>query len=280
MTAAEGVSLHSGPLFGRCFMRKGGGRGRVPRGTRPPRRISPEVRWTASQAVVWRGRGEGGHLEKEQVVRPQNMERAPGTHQAVKGPHRRPQRRLGRRLEEVAKAVGGGYCRLQMPLRLANAAGSRWIPGPPRPPPPFSPSDSQSPRPSCGCGTAVWHGGGLWGGGGGDAEHPGPHARVGGAPPPPLTRCAGCGACTAGTPPPSAPRGTAPAAGGPAGSVGELRGWGGAGGGVGKRPRPQPPPSLRQLCVRHVPHRWRLCHDHRRPVWGERGLRRDVMGRR
>ena len=29
--------------------------------------------------------------------------------------------RLGRRLEEVAKAVGGGYCRLQMPLRLALA---------------------------------------------------------------------------------------------------------------------------------------------------------------
>ena len=36
-----------------------------------------------------------------------------------KAPQRRPQRRLGRRLEEVAKAVGGGYCRLQMPLRLA-----------------------------------------------------------------------------------------------------------------------------------------------------------------
>ena len=35
------------------------------------------------------------------------------------GPQRPPQRRLGRRLEEVAKAVGGGYCRLQMPLRLA-----------------------------------------------------------------------------------------------------------------------------------------------------------------
>ena len=30
-----------------------------------------------------------------------------------------PRRRLGRRLEEVAKAVGGGYRRLQMPLRLA-----------------------------------------------------------------------------------------------------------------------------------------------------------------
>ena len=36
-----------------------------------------------------------------------------------KGPERRPQRRLGRRLEEVAKAVGGDYCRLQMPLKLA-----------------------------------------------------------------------------------------------------------------------------------------------------------------
>ena len=35
------------------------------------------------------------------------------------GSRRRPQRRLGRRLEEVAKAVGGGNCRLPMPLRLA-----------------------------------------------------------------------------------------------------------------------------------------------------------------
>ena len=35
------------------------------------------------------------------------------------GPQRRPHRRLGRRLEEAAKAVGGGYCWLQMPLRLA-----------------------------------------------------------------------------------------------------------------------------------------------------------------
>ena len=33
----------------------------------------------------------------------------------AKGPQRRPQRRSDRRLEEVAKAVGGGYCRLQMP---------------------------------------------------------------------------------------------------------------------------------------------------------------------
>ena len=36
-------------------------------------------------------------------------------------PQRRPRKRLDRRLEEVAKAVGGGYCRLQMPLRLAFA---------------------------------------------------------------------------------------------------------------------------------------------------------------
>ena len=35
------------------------------------------------------------------------------------GPQRRPQKRLDRWLEGVAKAVGGGYCRLQMPLRLA-----------------------------------------------------------------------------------------------------------------------------------------------------------------
>ena len=35
------------------------------------------------------------------------------------GASSRPQRWLGRRLEEVAEAVGGGYCRLQMPLRLA-----------------------------------------------------------------------------------------------------------------------------------------------------------------
>ena len=38
-----------------------------------------------------------------------------------KGPQRWPQRRLGRRLEEGTKAVGGGYCRLQMPLKRALA---------------------------------------------------------------------------------------------------------------------------------------------------------------
>ena len=57
---------------------------------------------------VWRG--GGGHC----------MDALEG-----KGPQRRPQRRpqkpLDRRFEEVAKAVGGGYCRLQMPLKLALA---------------------------------------------------------------------------------------------------------------------------------------------------------------
>ena len=38
-----------------------------------------------------------------------------------KVPQRRPQQRLGRRLEGVAEAVGGGYCRLQMLLKLAPA---------------------------------------------------------------------------------------------------------------------------------------------------------------
>ena len=36
-----------------------------------------------------------------------------------KGPQKRPQRRLDNHLEGVAKAVGRGYCRLQMPLKPA-----------------------------------------------------------------------------------------------------------------------------------------------------------------
>ena len=43
-----------------------------------------------------------------------------GVHWKGRGLRGGPQRRLGRRLEGVAKAVGGGYCRLQMPLRLAR----------------------------------------------------------------------------------------------------------------------------------------------------------------
>ena len=37
----------------------------------------------------------------------------------MEGTSETPQQRLDRRLEEVAEAVGGGYCRLQMPLKLA-----------------------------------------------------------------------------------------------------------------------------------------------------------------
>ena len=42
-----------------------------------------------------------------------------------KAPQRRPQRLLDRGLAEVAKGVGGGHCRLQMPLKLAQA-DSGW----------------------------------------------------------------------------------------------------------------------------------------------------------
>ena len=47
----------------------------------------------------------------------------PGPRDAVegKGPQRRPQKRVDRQLQEVAKAVGGSYCPLQMPLKLALA---------------------------------------------------------------------------------------------------------------------------------------------------------------
>ena len=41
------------------------------------------------------------------------------------GPQRRSQKQLDTRLEEVAKAVGGGYCRLQMPMKHAPSGDSR-----------------------------------------------------------------------------------------------------------------------------------------------------------
>ena len=56
------------------------------------------------------------HLENTK-----GMARAVGTRDALegKGPQRWPEKRLGRRLEEVAEAVGGGYCWLQMPVKPA-----------------------------------------------------------------------------------------------------------------------------------------------------------------
>ena len=66
----------------------------------------------------WRGRGEkvlrvgGGGVEPPEGGRDRDALQG-------KGAQSWPQRRLDRRLEEVAEAVGGGYCRVQMPLRLA-----------------------------------------------------------------------------------------------------------------------------------------------------------------
>ena len=58
--------------------------------------------------------------------------RAGGGGDAVewKGPQRQPQKRLGRRLEEVAKSVERGYCRLENPIeagtcRQGEVAGHR-----------------------------------------------------------------------------------------------------------------------------------------------------------
>ena len=76
-----------------------------------------------------------------------------------KGSQRRPPKRSDRRLAEVAKAVGGGYCRLQMPLKPAlgvsgTVAGhclGALDGGLPPPPPPMHPWGggyrSQDPRP-------------------------------------------------------------------------------------------------------------------------------------
>ena len=57
----------------------------------------------SGQGILWRG-GGGGRDALE-----------------GKGLQRRPEKRLDRRLEEVAKAVGGGYCRLPKPFKLAPA---------------------------------------------------------------------------------------------------------------------------------------------------------------
>ena len=64
---------------------------------------------------------DGEHNVPGPPVRPSPAAHTLGSRDALEGkaPRRRPQKRLDRRFEEVAKAVGGGYCRLQMPLRLA-----------------------------------------------------------------------------------------------------------------------------------------------------------------
>ena len=58
-------------------------------------------------------------LEKIVCVHPLAPKAASEGNRPHRRPQRRPQKRVDRRLEDVARAVGGGYCRLQMPLNLA-----------------------------------------------------------------------------------------------------------------------------------------------------------------
>ena len=81
----------------------------------------------------WVGEGEeGAHVRQTETGRsrrawtplqrhspPHTRVAVSGMHLEGKGPQRRLQRWLDKRLEEVAEAVGGGCCRLQMPLSLA-----------------------------------------------------------------------------------------------------------------------------------------------------------------
>ena len=79
------------------------------------RELSPEPIASASLGQVYRGHLQpvlgGDEVTSFRCLSP------PGD--ALEG--KRPQRRSDRRLDEVAKSVGGGYCRLQMPLKLALA---------------------------------------------------------------------------------------------------------------------------------------------------------------
>ena len=103
------------------------------------------------------------------------------------GPQRRLQRRLDRRLEEVAKAFGGGYCRLQMPFKLAPALRETVAGRPGRvggggaPPLPKHPWSGGSGSPSgmhqlCSAFPGIWPYRGAGRGGGGALRHPGFHA--------------------------------------------------------------------------------------------------------
>ena len=68
--------------------------------------------------------GGGGGLEQSPSRGPVPSDAFEG-----KGPQRRPQKQLDRRLVEVSEAVGDGNCRLHMPLKLAVAlrAGGQWL---------------------------------------------------------------------------------------------------------------------------------------------------------
>ena len=68
-----------------------------------------------------RGTEQGGMRELGVAGPPPTRAPSPGDALEGKGPRMRPQKRLDWGLAEGAKAVGGGYCRLQMPLKLALA---------------------------------------------------------------------------------------------------------------------------------------------------------------
>ena len=63
----------------------------------------------ATTATIWT---QTSVVSERRIPRPRDASEG-------KGPQSQTQKRLGRRLEEAPTAVGGGYCRLQIPLRLA-----------------------------------------------------------------------------------------------------------------------------------------------------------------
>ena len=71
----------------------------------------------------WEEGGGGSHtpLPPPPSDPPPLFKFVPAPRHALEGraPQRQPEERVDGRLQAVAKAVGGGYCRLQMPLRLA-----------------------------------------------------------------------------------------------------------------------------------------------------------------
>ena len=74
---------------------------------RSPPAMKPQTTGRAGEGWGWRCTPPEGCIRREGT-----SEAAPeGVRQAV---------------EEVAEAVGGGYCRLQMPLRLALAVSARF----------------------------------------------------------------------------------------------------------------------------------------------------------
>ena len=120
---------------------------------RPPQTTAPS-RSSGRRSGASRSRAPGARPKRRSrrtwsPYRPQS--RSPSWGRGVgrdafegKGPQRQPQKRLGRRLEEVAKAVGGD-CRLQMPLKPLAVRGTVAGHGRPAhaaPPPPSLPMHS------------------------------------------------------------------------------------------------------------------------------------------